>query len=156
MTQDTYKDAFIEAFPQNKKQKPSGINGFSTGIGMLGVSAAVGGFLLGGLTKMFGNTEELPKGVVKEMMHGLMLGVNDLIAEKEQELKDLTQRVEMRDNEIKIIVSEKDEMQQKYDNILTLIGDMKAKSNVESKKPYTGKKRGPKPKKKLGRPPKKK
>jgi len=142
-----------------KENKPKSLDSLSTGLAMAGLTAGLGSILLGGMTKMFGEREQIPKGVVKEMMHGVMAGVQDMIAEKDYDIKDLTEKLERKENDLKQVTEERDAMQRRYDELMQFAEDMKAKEaearkanhkkpGPKPKKPYTGKKRGPKPKKK--------
>lgn len=75
-------------------------------IPMIGLSA-----MMGGLLKMFGTTEQIPKGVVRELMEGVMDGLlihfgvqidelrrekenlSEKLEEKERRIEELEQRV---------------------------------------------------------------
>lgn len=139
--------------------KPSLSNSLGTSAAMLGISAGLTGMLgnlmFGGNT-MFGNTNDVPKGTVKEMMHGLMLGVVDLINEKEYETKELREKVEEQKEKISQLTEDKNAAETRYEEVMGFLQDAKRREAEAKKKSYTGKKRGPKSKKKEGRPKSKK
>ena len=140
MDKDTYREAFEEAFPKNKKEKPA-ISNLGTGLAMLGLTAGLSGMILGGMNKMFGEREQIPKGVVKEMMHGIMAGVQDMIAEKDYDIKDLQEKLERKENDLKEVKEERDAIQRRYDELMNFAEDMKKKEAASK----TRKKPGPKP-----------
>ena len=59
------------------------------------------GLILGGLTKMFG-TNEIPKGVVKELMEGVMDGLIFHFDGKIDELKDKNKKLVEKNTELEL------------------------------------------------------
>jgi len=123
------------------EEKTKGIDSLATGLAMVGLTAGLGSLLLGGMEKMFGDREQIPKGVVKEMMHGIMAGVQDMIAEKDYDIKDLTEKLERKENDLKEMKEERDAMQRRYDELMNFADEMKAREKAKE----TSKKPGPKP-----------
>lgn len=140
---EKYKILYNGAFGKVGTPKTRSLDSLSTGVAMLGATAGLTGLLLGGLNKMFGQQEQIPKGVVKELMHGIMAGVQDMIAEKDYDIKDLKEKLERNENDLKEVKEERDAIQRRYDELMNFAEDMKAKQKEKAK--TTRKKPGPKP-----------
>jgi hypothetical protein len=108
-----------------------GLSGLASSLIGIGLSSAI----LGGMMNMFGNRDEIPKGVVKEMMHGLMLGVVDLVNEKDYEIKELKDRLEQQKNDIKELTADKEAAERRYQEILKFAEDLKAKAEAKKEAP---------------------
>lgn len=103
---------------------------------MLPIIATTGvlGLMLGGMNKMFGESEKIPKGVVKEMMQGIMEGVIDMINQKDFDIND--QKEEVRRYKEKFEKSEK-QLEKAEDEIVRLesvLSDVKSKTKPKPKK----------------------
>ena len=73
---------------------------------MLGIALTAGvvGMLMGVMNKMFGNTEKIPKGVVKELMEGVVSG---LMEHFEMKIEDLKSDVERLEKDLEHVTTEK-------------------------------------------------
>ena len=123
--------------------KEKGLDNLASGLAMAGLTAGLGSMLIGGMmNKMFGDREQIPKGVVKEMMHGVMLGVQDMIAEKDYDIKDLQEKLERKENDLKEVKEERDSLQRRYDELMAFADDMKAREKAKpTNKKATAKKK---------------
>ena len=116
-----------------EKKKPV-ISDLSSSLLGLSLTAGIGSMLIGGMMdKMFGDRSEIPKGVVKEMMHGVMLGVQDMIAEKDYDIKELKDKLERKENDYNEVKEERDAIQRRYDELMAFAEDMKAKEKAKKK-----------------------
>ena len=91
-----------------EKNKP--VTNISDNIIGLGMSTAVTGFIMAEVLRkmdgLFGNTEKIPKGVVKEMMEGVMEGLFNMfetrLYDKEEQLRVANDKIRNLEEEIEM------------------------------------------------------
>ena len=105
----------------------------ASSIAGLGLATMMSGALFGGLNKMFGMDEKIPKGVVRELMQGVMDGLIDHFQYQIDELK--------RDNEkLELKIQHLEPWERRYKELLEVCE--KERAEKESKKKGKAKPKG--------------
>lgn len=103
----------------NKKEKPI-VSSFGSIVAPLLVTTGLAAMLAGGMSKMFG-TSEIPKGVVKEMMEGVMDGLlghfEYKIDELKRDKKKLTEEIEKFEDRVEGLSGRLRELQKENENL---------------------------------------
>lgn len=94
----------------------------------LGLTTMMSGALLGGMNKMFGMDEKIPKGVVRELVQGVMDGLIDHFQYQIDELKRQNERLERK-------VEELEPWERRYKELLEVTERERAEKDKKKGKP---------------------
>jgi len=106
---------------KQNKEKHSTLDDSLIGLGMIGLTTGLMMNAIGGLNKMFGENNSIPKGVVKELMEGVMEGLmlhfQNQIYDLKYENKTLQEKVDELDTASRLQVEDLDRVNKELDEL---------------------------------------
>ena len=99
------------------KSKHSTLSDALIGLSTVGVAVGIMGNILGGMNKMFGESNSIPKGVVKELIEGVMDGLMGHFESKIYDLKSEIEKLNKTNNELELQVEDLDRVKKGLDEL---------------------------------------
>ena len=133
----------------SKNESVVGSKDLSTSVGTLGLMT----LLTGGIMKLMGdymfgmgNDEKIPKGVVKEMTHGMVEGFFDYIKEKDYDLDELRKELAETKEKLEEVEQHKKEAEGKWESLQKALDEAERRKKEAEKKAKQQKEAEKKPK----------
>jgi len=101
---------------KNNKEKSSTLTNSLIGLSTVGLSGGLILNMLGGMNKMFGSND-IPKGVVRELMEGVMDGLTIYFEQRIADLKRENEEFNNKIEELEIKLEELDIIKKELDNL---------------------------------------